>query len=127
LPEDEIISRVLFDKSASNLSAAEAFELATAVANLARGDPNDGGVLSGVRGALGLDVLSVGASEEGSGASVSAGKYLVDGVYVGVDQGTETDSTKAKVEVDLTPNLTLESDVGADNTGRVGLKWQWDY
>jgi autotransporter translocation and assembly factor TamB len=127
LPEDEIISRVLFDKSANTLTAAEALELATVVANMARGDPSDGGVLGGVRGALGLDVLSVGASEEGSGAAVSAGRYLADGVYVGVDQGTETDSTRAKVEVDLTPNITLESDVGADNTGSVGVKWQWDY
>jgi autotransporter translocation and assembly factor TamB len=127
LPEDEIISRVLFDKSANALTAAEALELATVVANMARGDPNDGGVLGGVRGALGLDVLSVGASDAGTGAAVSAGRYLADGVYVGVDQGTETDSTKAKVEVDLTPNLTLESGVGADNTGSVGVKWQWDY
>ena len=126
LPEDEVISRVLFNKSANNLTTAEAVELATVVANLARGS-SGGGVIGGVRSALGLDVLSVGASESGGGPSVSAGKYLVDGVYLGVDQSTETDSTRAKVEVELTPTIRLESEAGADNSGSVGLKWQWDY
>ena len=100
-------------------------ELASAVASLARGG-SGGGVLGGVRSALGLDVLNVGAGDTGT-PSVSAGKYLVDGVFVGVDQGTDTDSTRAKVEVDLTPNVKLESEAGADNSGSVGLKWQWDY
>ena len=125
LPEDEVISRVLFDKSANSLTTAEALELASAVASLARGDTG-GGVLGSVRSALGLDVLNVGAGQTGS-PSVTAGKYLVDGVFVGVDQGTDTDSTRAKVEVDLTPNVKLESEAGADSTGSVGLKWQWDY
>jgi len=122
LPEDEVISRVLFDKSASALTAAEAVELAAAVARLASGG---GGFMSDIRAGLGLDVLSVGAGETG-GASLSAGKYLVDGVYVGVDQGTAADSTRAKVEIDLTPTIKLESSAGSDSS-KVGVKWKWDY
>ncbi|HMB75831.1 MAG TPA: translocation/assembly module TamB domain-containing protein, partial [Kiloniellaceae bacterium] len=84
-----------------------------------------GGFMSDIRAGLGLDVLSVGAGETG-GASLSAGKYLVDGVYVGVDQGTAADSTRAKVEIDLTPTIKLESSAGSDSS-KVGVKWKWDY
>lgn len=124
LPEDEVISRVLFDKSASSLTPAETVQLAAAIASLAGGGSGDS-LLGPVRTSLGLDVLNVGSNESGH-ANVSAGKYVVDGVYFGVDQGTESDSTRAKVEVDLTPTIKLESSAGSEDS-TIGLKWKWDY
>ena len=79
-----------------------------------------------MRNATGLDVLRVGRSEEGD-PTVSAGRYVGSRVFVGVDQGSSDDSTQATVEVEVTPNISVESGVGADNSGRLGVKWKWDY
>jgi translocation and assembly module TamB len=125
-PEDEIISRVLFDKPVSQLSTSESIELATTIAVFARGITPATGLLTSMRNATGLDVLRVGRSEEGD-PTVSAGRYIGSRVFVGVDQGSASDSTQATVEVEVTPNISVESGVGADNSGRVGLKWKWDY
>jgi translocation and assembly module TamB len=31
------------------------------------------------------------------------------------------------VEVKVTPNITVDSRVGADNKQGVGVNWKWDY
>jgi translocation and assembly module TamB len=82
--------------------------------------------MTSLRNATGLDVLGVGRSEDGD-PTVSAGRYVGSGVFVGVDQGTTGDSAQATVEVEVTPNISVESGVGADSSGRVGIKWKWDY
>jgi translocation and assembly module TamB len=125
-PEDEIISRVLFDKPASQLTTGESIELATALGRLAGGITPAAGLMTSLRNATGLDVLGVGRSEDGD-PTVSAGRYVGSGVFVGVDQGTTGDSAQATVEVEVTPNISVESGVGADSSGRVGIKWKWDY
>ncbi len=126
LPDDEILAKVLFDKSTGQLTAVEALELAAAVATLTGTGPTGAGFLDKLRAGLGVDVLRVGTTEDGR-AAVTVGEYLTDGVYVGIDQGAERQSTRATVEVEVTPNITVNTDVGQDNQGRVGIKWQWDY
>src|SRR3546814_10753554 len=70
-------------------------------------------VLGFARRTLGVDVLRVETAEDNSPA-LEVGKYLTDEVYVGVKQGADPQSTAAGVEVELTPNITLESEM----TGR---------
>ncbi len=82
LPEDELLSRVLFGASIANLSAPEAVQLAAAVASL-----NSGGGLDPInelRKAVGLDRLRILPSDTdtGSGTSIAAGKYITRRVYV---------------------------------------------
>ncbi|HSR71807.1 MAG TPA: translocation/assembly module TamB domain-containing protein, partial [Kiloniellales bacterium] len=58
LPQDEIVSRILFDKGTTQLSALEAAQLAQAAASLTgRGGGPD--ILGMARDALGVDVLRV--------------------------------------------------------------------
>ncbi|WP_417622576.1 translocation/assembly module TamB domain-containing protein [Parasphingorhabdus sp.] len=82
LPEDELLSRVLFGASISDLSAPEAVQLAAAVASL-----NSGGGLDPInqlRKAVGLDRLRILPSDTdtGSGTSIAAGKYITRRAYV---------------------------------------------
>jgi translocation and assembly module TamB len=44
-----------------------------------------------------------------------------------VDQGAEAGSTRAKVQIDVTPNLSVETDMGQNSDSRVGIFWKWDY
>ena len=124
LPRDEILSRVLFNKASSGLSGAEAAQLALAVQEL-RGE-GASGILDFARRTLGVDVLRVDTSDGGAPA-VEAGRYLTDDVYVGVKQGTSAQQSAAGVEVELTPNITVESEVTGSGANKSGVRFQWDY
>ncbi len=78
LPQDEILARVLFGVSASQLSPFEAAQLASAVTALATGGGFD--VLGNLRQFAGLDRLALGGTA--AGASITGGKYLTSNIYL---------------------------------------------
>ena len=128
LPEDEVISQVLFGKSTSQLSAVEAAQLASSVAEITGQGGGVTGILGRVRSTLGIDVLRLESSEtDDSTPGVAAGKYLSEEVYIGATQGAETDSGTAEVEVEITPNISIGSEVGQEGQSDVGVKFKWDY
>jgi translocation and assembly module TamB len=141
LPQDEVLSRVLFGTSVGQISAVQGLQLAGAAASLASG--GGPGVLDRLRNATGLDRLSInsdntstssgstnGNNSKGAlgGASVSGGKYVAPGVFLGVDQGAGVGTTKARVEVELMPRVTVDATVGAgsDSTS-LGVNYKFDY
>jgi translocation and assembly module TamB len=127
LPHDEILSRILFGQSASTLSPVQAAQLAQAAASLyAGGTPTS--ILARTRRILGLDQLTL-VSGKGSMATtvLRAGKEIVKGVTVGVEQGMGAQSGAVSVEVQVTPNITVDSRVGTNNKQGVGVNWKWDY
>lgn len=38
-----------------------------------------------------------------------------------------TESGKASVKWEVTPNITVETEAGVNAEGGVGIKWKWDY
>ena len=126
MPEDEILARLLFNKSAGALSPFELLQLAQATAELA-GVNSGPGILDKIRQSTGLDRLSLQETDPAAGPSLSAGRYVSDRVYVGVSQGAKTGSSAATVEIEVTPNVKVESEVGAGGTGKAGVNLEWDY
>jgi|GEM_PF-4422927 len=126
LPEDEVLARTLFGKSASSLSGLEAVQLATALAGLTGNATGGSGILDRTRAALGVDVLRVDTDDDGN-ALLGAGSYVAEGVYVGVEQGTGADSSAVEVEIDVTDNITVTTEAGANASARAGVEWRWDY
>lgn len=122
LPQDEVLSQLLFGKRAGELGPAEALALADAVQTLRSGD---GGAVDRIRNATGLDVLRASGGEDGP--SVTAGKYVADGVFVGVNQGAAPGSSQATVEVELTDTISVESAAGANADTSLGVNWKLDY
>ncbi len=128
LPTDEIFARILFEKPTGSLTAFEAVLLAQQVAALTGVGGGGPDVLGGVRDAVGLDRLDVEAGDDDlESTTINAGSYVADGVFVGVEQGLGAESSRVTVEVEITDNITVESDVGADSAGRIGVNMQWDY
>ena len=123
LPEDEVLARVLFNRSTQNLSAFQVAQLAAAAAELAGG--GGPGILSQIRGATGLDDLDIVTQDDGSTA-VRAGKYLDDNIYLDVQ--TDTDgTTRAEIRLDLSRSVTARGSVGSDGNSTIGLYYERDY
>jgi translocation and assembly module TamB len=149
LPSDEILARVLFQRSAAQLSALQLAQIAEIAVSLASGgsgfDP-----LGSIRRRLGLSRLSIGSgtttsptgsttSQATSNTTVEAGTYVLRNVYVGARQGLHG-GTQAQVQVDLTDRLKVFGTVAAGSTAAVtqgatqqdtgssiGLSFQFEY
>jgi len=140
VPQDEILSRVLFGKGVGQITPGEGVQLAAAAASLASGGP---GVLDRLRGGLGLDWFRLGSSTSGpttgslnpggantsatGGTALSAGKYIVPGVSVGVSQGISPPTSKITVEVQVRPHLTVGGEVGQGGGTGLGINYNYDY
>ena len=135
LPPDEAMALLLFGKPTSSLSV---FELAQAAQGLAEltGQASGEGALSRLRTGLGLDRLSVNAgnssstnsnNSSASSVAIEAGRYVAPGVYVGARQGATGNSSRGVVEVEVWDHVKLEGDIGADSSGKLGVKMEWDY
>jgi translocation and assembly module TamB len=134
LPSDEALAWLLFGKPASALSALELVQVAQTLAELTGREAPGTSLLSRLRSTLGLDQLKVGSgsssgasSNSSSPVSLEAGRYVAPGVYVGAKQGAAGNSSRGVVEIDVLDHVKIEGDIGADSTGRVGAKMEWDY
>jgi len=129
LPEDEVLSRLLFGKSVKNISPLQAARLATAVQTL-RGESGFDPIAA-TRDALGVDTLTVDSQEtkEGNGLAVGVGKYVTEKVYVELERTPEPSQPwKGSIEIELTPSLNLETSTGGKSGfGGVELLWKNDY
>ncbi len=123
LAQGEIASRILFGKSRGNLSAVQAVQATELLATLQ--GRSGRGVIGTAREQLGIDELSIDQTE--GGGSVTAGKYISEGVFVGVNQGIGDVGSEVEVEVELTEILKFEGKTGTDNSSSVGLSVEWDY
>ena len=119
LPQDEILSQVLFGRSASQLSAFEAAQLASGVAALAGGGGFD--VIGNLRELAGLDRLSFGG--EASGLTVAGGRYISDDVYLEIIGGGENGAA-VNVEWQVRRNLTVSSKFGGQGDASLSIRWR---
>jgi translocation and assembly module TamB len=126
LPSDEILSRLLFGRSAKNISPIQAVQLANALNTMSGGGGVD--LLGRMRRLIGVDALTMNQSGDNYGQStVSVGKYLSEGVYVEVEKGLSPETGKASLKWDVTPNITVGTDVGVNAQAGVSVDWRWDY
>ncbi|MGB3810212.1 MAG: translocation/assembly module TamB domain-containing protein [Parvibaculum sp.] len=128
LPQDEILARILFNKGVGELSAMEAVQLASTLAELSGTSFGGGGlgILDRLQETLNLDVLRIESAQSGA-TTVSAGKYIQKGVYVGVEQGALASDSSVKVEIEITPQISVDTRIGQNASGDVGVNWKWDY
>ena len=130
LPQEEIISRVMFGRGSSELGRFESLRLAAAVARLAGFGSGGLGVLDLGRAVLGVDVLRVNSStDKESGdeeSSLEVGKFIGEKIYLGVEQGLEPDSTAVIMELELTPHSKAGIRTEQDNTS-AGVQWKMNY
>ncbi|GLS45037.1 translocation/assembly module TamB domain-containing protein [Methylobacterium brachythecii] len=125
LPQDEVLSRILFKKASGSLSPFQALQLAQAAAQLsgAAGGPD---AFEAARKGLGLDSLDVSTGASG-GPAVGASRYIAKDLSVGVKAGAKPADTAATVNYDLTRRIKLNGEAGSDGRTSlgVGAEWEW--
>jgi translocation and assembly module TamB len=123
LPQDEVLSRVLFGSSAAQLSPFEAAQLASALAALAGGGGFD--VIGNIRQLAGLDRLTIGGTEL-TGVTVAGGKYLTNDVYLELIGGGR-DGGAVQVEWRVRRNLSIVSRIAGGGDSKLSVRWRRDY
>jgi len=127
LPQDELLSRILFGTSITNLSAPEALQLASAVAALQSGsgslDP-----INALRKAIGLDRLRIVPADVATGqkTAIAAGKYITRKLFVEVvTDGQGYSATRA--EYQITRWLSILSTVSTVGRSNASVRVSKDY
>lgn len=123
LPEDEVLSRILFGRSPTQLSAIETARLAAALAQLSGGSGFD--LFGSLENAVGLDTLEVGQNETGL-TQLTTGKYLSDDVYLEV-RTTSEGTPGIAVEWQVRDNVSLEAETVPNERERLSVQWRKDF
>ncbi len=137
LPADEVLARLLFGRRGGDLSPFQMLQLAEALAGATgRALPGPGGLMERIRRTLALDRLSIGQEKEGEqragqepGATLETGRYVADGVFLGLKQSADGGPPRVGVQIDLTPRIRLEAESGGNSLAgdRVGLAFEYEY
>jgi translocation and assembly module TamB len=127
LPQDEIMSRILFGGSVTEISALQAVQLASSL-NALRGGGGGLNPLGKLRSATGVDRLRVLGADEttGRGTAVAAGFYISNDIYLEVI----TDArgfTATQIEVALSRALSALFQAGSSGGSSVNLRYRKEY
>jgi len=123
LPQDEVLSRLIFNRSMGELSPLQVARLAGAAAELAGG--SNSSLLDSLRASTGLADLDIVTDSNGN-VAVQAGTYIQDNVYLGVQAGANGQS-RVTVNLDITDNVKAKATAGADGDSSLGIFYEKDY
>lgn len=122
LPQEEIVSLLLFGRGFETLSLFQAAQLASSLATLSG---RSEGILERLRRNVGLDDLDVRTDEDGD-TSVRLGRYLTENVYTDLEISPQGES-EVSINIDLSPSLTARGQVNSEGRSSVGLFFERDY
>lgn len=121
LPEDEVLSQIIFGRGIDELSPLQVAKLASIALELTGG--NSPSLIETLRRGTGLDDLDL--VDDGSGnAAVRAGKYINDNVYLNLQAGQTTEAT---INLDITDSLRAKGSVSSEGNTSIGVFFEKDY
>lgn len=123
LPEDEVLSRVLFGRSPSQLSGLEAARLAAALASMSGGGGFD--LMGGIENLTGFDNVDVSQNQDGQ-FQVATGRYLSDDVYLELSS-SGTGAPGVSVEWEARKNVSVEAKTKPDQGQQLSIQWKKDF
>lgn len=125
MPQDEVLSRLLFAKASGSLTPFQAVQLATALAQFS-GAATGVDAFEKMRKTLGVDSLDLDAGGA-NGPTIGASRYIMDGVSVGVRTGAKPEQTSVNVGVDVTRGVRLQSETSVDGKTSMGVGVEHEY
>ena len=125
LPEDEVLARLIFGRSMSNLSPLQIAQLADAAATMA-GIGGTTSLLSSLRATLGVDDLDIRTNDQGQ-TSVAVGKYLNDRTYLSIEKGDQPGSGKATIDLNVGRGVKLRGQATDAGEAKGGIFYEKEY
>ena len=127
LPQEEVVARILFGSSVTEISAIQAVQLAASL-NTLRGGGGGLNPLGRLRSATGFSRIRIldADSATGRGTAVSAGMYLSDDIYVEIITDAKG-FTATQIEISLSRTLSLLSQFGTQSGTNVNLRYHRNY
>lgn len=124
LPEEEVLPQLLFGASRQALTVAQAIQLSVALANLF-GEGVVFGLQENLRAAARLDDIQLSGTDADS-VSVTVGKNLGD-VFVGARQSLLGRRSSIVVELNVSDNLLVDSELTNERGSNIGVRWHTDF
>lgn len=126
LPEEEVLPQLLFGQSQQSLNAGQALQLASGLATLLSGNS---GPFDVARGALGVDVLQLDAGSGDEGTTLTVGKTLGQGVFVGAETALDgSGENTVVIELDVIRNVVIDARIAAGGgASSVGITYSRDF
>jgi len=127
LPQDEILSRVLFGQRLSDVSPIQALTLARYAPIFKR--KQSGRNILGNQGPKPflVDRVSLRSGTGAGDASIATGKYLSDDFYLEYEQGLGTAESLISLEWLFAPQWSLKGKTTSQGQGGLGVFWKKDY
>ncbi len=122
LPQDEVLARLLFQKSSTQLGPIESVQLASAAAELA--GITRGGLGGALQRTFGVDQISFGGT---SGSAVVVGQQVGRNLYVGVEQNLKGTGRQIVLEWRFKKGFSLRSATSDETGSDIGVSWRKDY
>lgn len=128
LPQQEILSWILFGKGLSEISPYQGDQLTASLADLSQ-DSNEPDLLTKFRNRTGIDRIDINRSGEGDSGDVSfeVGKYITQGTYVSVSKNMGSETNEVNIETSIFRNFKLQAGVSDDANGHFDIIWKYDY
>ncbi|HAJ90051.1 MAG TPA: hypothetical protein DCM27_03415 [Rhodospirillaceae bacterium] len=127
LPQDEVLSRLLFGRDTAKITPFQAIQLAQTLARFSgKGGGSSINPLGLLRSVTGLDDISIDTDANGE-TNVGVGKYLTDKVYLEFEKGKAPGSGAANIQIEVTPSVNIQSEIGQDAQTGGGVFWKHDY
>lgn len=129
LPQRDILSWILFNRGASEITAFQGTQLNESITNLPT-ESSEPDLLTKIRNRIGIDRIDInrhdskGSSNE---VSVQVGKYLSKGIFVSVNKSVTAEANRLAIEANLIKNFKIQAEVGDDSDAQLQLKWKHDY
>ncbi|WP_455480777.1 translocation/assembly module TamB domain-containing protein [Bartonella sp. B12(2025)] len=123
LPQDEILARLIFNRSLSELSPFQIAQLAAAAADLA--GASNTSLLNALRTKIGLDDLDLIVNEKGN-TGLRVGRYIHNNIYLGFEAAADG-TTKGTINLDISRHLKAKGAIGNENNSSIGLFYERDY
>ncbi|WP_455477782.1 translocation/assembly module TamB domain-containing protein [Bartonella sp. B10] len=123
LPQDEVLARLVFNRSLNELSPFQIAQLAAVAADLA--GASNTSLLNTLRTKIGLDDLDVIFDEKGN-TGLRIGRYIHNNIYLGFEAGSDG-TTKGTINLDISRDLKAKGAIGNEKNFSLGLFYEKDY
>ncbi|MBF0176210.1 MAG: translocation/assembly module TamB domain-containing protein [Magnetococcales bacterium] len=125
LAQDDIIANILFGRTTAEINPTQAATLALALRTLNDGDGQS--FLDRFQKAIGISKLDFAPGDRPETGVVKVGKYINDKIFLQVERGLASGTGGVSVEMDMTHNLSLKTEMHEEKSQEVGINWKHQY